>query len=134
MNLGKKKSLAARTLKVGKDRIIFVKSRLEDIKEALRKQDIRDLQQEGAIIVKEIKGRKKKEKKRKRTTGNIRKKVKTRKQDYVIMTRKLRRFVAGMKKHEKLSKEEIAEIRKKIRNKIFRSKAHLKEYIGGLKK
>ena len=39
-----------------------------------------------------------------------------------------------MKKQGRLSKEEVIDIRKKIRNKIFRSKAHLKEYTGGLKK
>ena len=39
-----------------------------------------------------------------------------------------------MKKQGRLSKEEVIDIRKKIRNKIFRSKAHLKEYIGGLRK
>jgi len=39
-----------------------------------------------------------------------------------------------MKKQRKLSDDEVKEIRKKIRNRIFRSKAHLKEYIGGLGK
>lgn len=134
MNLNKKKSLAVRTLKVGKQRIVFLRSRLDEIKEAITKQDIRDLQKEGAIFVKDIKGRKKVEKKNKRSPGNIRKKVNKRKQKYVIMTRKLRKYVAEMKKQGRLSKEEVIDIRKKIRNKIFRSKAHLKEYTGGLKK
>ena len=58
MNLSKKKSLAVKTLKVGKDRIVFLKPRLDEIKEAITKQDIRELQKEGAIIVKGIKGRK----------------------------------------------------------------------------
>ena len=134
MNLGKKKSLAIRTLKVGKERIVFLKPRLDEIKEAITKQDIRDLQKEGAILVKEIKGRKKVEKKNNRSPGNIRKKVNKRKQNYVIMTRKLRKYVVEMKKQGKLSQEDVIDIRKKIRNKIFRSKAHLKEYIGGLRK
>jgi large subunit ribosomal protein L19e len=135
MNLRKKKSLAARTLKIGKKRILFMNSRLDEIKEAITKQDIKDLQAEGAIIIKEIKGKRKNTKKaKKRGPGNIKKTVNTRKQDYVIMTRKLRRYVAEMKKQKKLSPEEIKDIRNKIRNKIFRSKAHLKEYIGNLKK
>ena len=134
MNLRKKKELAARTLGVGKSRIVFLKPRLEETKEAITKQDIRDLKKEGAIIVKEIKGRRKNVKKKmKRSPGNVRKKVNTRKQDYVIMTRKLRRYVAEMKSQGKLSREEIKDIRNKIRNKIFRSKAHLKDYIGGLR-
>ena len=135
MNLAKKKALAVRTLKVGKERIIFSKSRLNEIKEAITKQDIRDLQNDGAIVIKEIKGRRKiKKKKRKRSSGKIKKKVNKRKEEYVIMTRKLRKYVAEMKKQGKLSREEITEIRKRIRNKKFRSKSHLKEYIGGLKK
>jgi len=135
MNLGKKKLLAKRTLKVGKERIFFVKSRLEEIKEAITKQDIKDLKSDGAIIVKDIKGRRKnKNKKIKKSTGNIRKKVNTRKRDYVIMTRKLRSYIRELKKQGKLPRDEIIDIRKKIRNKTFRSKAHLKEYVGGLKK
>jgi len=134
MNLRKKKQLAINTLGVGKSRIVFVESRLDEIKEAITKQDIRDLKQEGAIIVKEITGKKKAVKrKNKRGPGNIKKKLNTRKQDYVIMTRKLRGYVAELKKRKELSREEVLDIRKKIRNKKFRSKAHLKEYIGGLK-
>ena len=133
MNLSKKKELAKRTLGVGKKRIIFLESRLEEIKEAITKQDIRNLQKEGIIIIKEIKGKRKAKKKRRRSIGNIRKKVKKRKQDYMILTRKLRKYVSEMKKQEKITKEDSKDIRKKIRNKIFRSKSHLKEYIGGLK-
>lgn len=134
MKLNKKKELAKRTLKVGKGRIVFLESRLDEIKDAITKQDIRDLKREGAIIVKEIKGKRKVGKKKKKSVGNIRKKVKTRKKDYVIMTRKLRNYLFELKKLGKISREDEKEFRKKIRNKIFRSKAHLKEQIGGLKK
>ena len=135
MNLGKKKELVARTLGVGKSRITFVEARKEDIKEAITKQDIRDLVKDGAILIGNVKGRTKVSKrKRARGVGKIKKKVKTRKQDYVIMTRKLRRIVAEMKKQGTLSPEEIKEIRNRIRNKMFKSKAHLNEYIGGLRR
>ena len=131
MNLKKKKELAARTLKVGKDRIIFVKERLEEIKEAITKQDIRELQKEGAIVVKAVKGRKKiKKKGGSKSVGNVRKKVNKRKKEYVVMTRKLRKYAAEMKKQGRLSAEEVKSIRKKIRNREFKSKAHLKEIIG----
>jgi large subunit ribosomal protein L19e len=130
MNLGKKKELAARTLKVGKGRIMFIEARLNEIKEAITKQDIRDLSKDGAIMIKGIKGSKKKVKRTtKKGPGKIKKKVKTRKQDYVIMTRKLRKYVAERKKQEDITREESLEIRKKIRNRFFRSQAHLKEYI-----
>ena len=133
MNLGKKKMLAVRTLNVGKEKIVFVKSRLNEIKEAITKQDIRDLQKEGAIIIKEKKGRRKVKKNKSRSPGNIRKKVNKRKKEYVIITRKLRKYVAELKKQGKISNESFKEIRKKIRNREFRSLAHLKEHIGGLK-
>jgi len=134
MNLKEKKLLARRTLNVGKERIVFLKSRLEEIKDAITKQDIRDLKNDGAIIIKDIKGRKKNTKKsKKRSIGKIKKKVNKRKQEYVIMTRKLRKYVSEMKKQGRLPKEDVIEIRKRIRNKKFKSKAHLKEYIGGLK-
>lgn len=134
MNLSKKKELAKRALGVGKERIVFLESRLEDIKEAITKQDIKDLHKEGAIIIKDIKGRKKVKRKKRRGTGKIKKKVKRRKQDYVILVRKQRKYVSELRKREELSREEVISLRKKIRNKDFRSKAHLKEFIGGKKK
>ncbi len=134
MNLSKKTELAVRTFKVGKARIVFVKARLEDIKEAITKQDIRDLHKDGAILIKEIKGRKKKYIKKSRSTGNIRKKINKRKQNYVILTRKLRAYALELKKKGDLSEEEVKEIRKRIRNKDFKSKANLKEYIGELRR
>ena len=135
MNLSKKKALAAKTLKVGKNRIVFLKSGLNEIKEAITKQDIRDLQKARAIIIKEIKGKKKRKRKRKkRSQGNIRKKVSKRKREYVTITRKLRKYIDEMKKQGKLSKDEIKDIRKKIKSRMFRDKSHLNEYIEELKK
>jgi len=134
MNLRKKKNLAARILKTGKGRIVFVESRLDEIKEAITKQHIRELKQDGAIIIKEKKGRKNRlqKKKKKRSPGNIRKKVNKRKKEYITMVRKQRAYVKEMKKQGKISGEEFKNIRKKIRNKDFKSKAQLKEYIKGL--
>lgn len=134
MNLSKKKMLASKTLGVGKERIKFVKSRIDEIKEIITKQDVRDLKADGAIMVKEVKGRISGNKKKvKRSAGNIRKKVNKRKKEYVIMTRKLRNYARAMRNQDKITKEHEREIRKKIRNREFKSKAHLKEYIGGIK-
>jgi len=131
MNLKKKKLLAKKILKVGKGRIIFVPSRLDEIKEAITKSDIKDLQKDGAIMIKKIKGRKKIIKlKRKRGPGKIKKKVNKRKREYITLTRKLRKYVSEMKKQGVLSNKEVKEVRKKIRNKTFKSKSHLKESLG----
>ena len=135
MNLEKKKNLSAKALKVGKKRIVFVEPRMAEIKEVLTRQDIKDLHKEGAILIKNKKGRKKNVKKKKsKSVGNIRKKPNKRKREYMFLVRKLRKYVAELKKQGKLSKEEVTEIRKKIRNKVFRSKAYLKTYIQELKK
>ena len=135
MNLGKKKSLAAKALEVGEKRIVFLKPRLDDIKEAITKQDMKDLEKEHAILIKAVKGRAKVVKrKRKRNVGKIKKKLDTRKKDYIVMTRKLRKHVAGLKKSGELNRDEAKNIRNRIKNKAFRSKAHLKEHVGVMKK
>lgn len=135
MKLDKKKNLAAKVLKVGKGRIVFVEPRLPEIKEAITKEDIRGLKKDGAIMVKEIRGRKGKPKRKaKRSMGNIRKKAKNTKREYMIMARKQRAYVAKLKEKKSLEREEIKDIRNKIRNRHFRSLAQLKDYVGGLKK
>lgn len=134
MNLGKKKKLAIRTFGVGKSKISFLKPRLEEIKEAITKQDMRGLKEEGAIIIHETRGKKVKTRKTKRSPGNIRKKVNKRKKDYIIMTRKQRKYTSEMRKQEKISRPEEIEIRKKIRNKIFKSLAHLKDHVRSFEK
>jgi len=63
--------------------------------------------------------------------GKIRKNVNTRKRDYVILTRKLRKVIADKKARGEIEIKEVKELREKIRNKMFKSKAHLKEYMGG---
>lgn len=134
MNLAKKKLLASRTLNVGKSRIVFVKTRVDEIKEAITKQDIRDLHKEGAIVIKEIKGRKTVVKrKRKRNDGKVKKRVNKTKTEYVRLTRKLREYVLALKKDGRVSNEEFKDIRKKIKNRYFKSRSHLKDYAGGIK-
>ena len=59
MQLAKKKELASKVLKTGKNRIIFTEENLSEIKEAISRQDILDLHKAGAIKIKEVKGRKK---------------------------------------------------------------------------
>ena len=93
---------------------------------------MRDLRGSGAIIIKEASGRKGAKNKGRRGAGKIRKSTKTRKKDYVILTRKLRKHVAEMKRSGEITKDKLDDTRKKIRNKVFRSKAHLREHLGGM--
>ena len=130
MQLDKKKNLAAKVLKVGKNRIIFMEERLPEIKEAITRMDILDLHKGGAIQIREVKGRKKiVKRKNRRRVGKIKKKVNTRKAEYVIITRKLRKFTRGLVRTGAINKEQNAEIRKQIRSRKFKSKRHLKESL-----
>ena len=128
MNLANKKVLASKVLKVGKGRIYFNPENLSEIKEAITRQDIKDLHQAGAIQIKEVAGRKKiVKRKNRRRTGKIKKKVNNRKQEYVIITRKLRTFLKYLLKTGSVDKETYKETRKQIRARKFKSKRHLKE-------
>lgn len=136
MKLDKKKALAAKVFNVGKERIVFLEPRLEEIKEAITKEDIRSLKTDGAILIKEIRGKKSRGKKKKarRSMGNIRKNTHERKSKYILLTRKLRGHISELKNKNLLSKDQVSDMRKKLRNKYFRSKSHLKEYINTLEK
>jgi len=135
MQLNKKKELVARTLDVGKGRISFNEQRLEEIKEAITKQDVRELVKDKAIFVKEIKGKRKRIKsKTRRRGGSIKKKVNKRKREYMTITRKLRSFISGLRKKGILTSEEYWQLRKEIRAKVFRSKEHMKERISHITK
>ena len=130
MKLENKKMLIARTLGVGKSRIILNTTRLNEIKEAITKQDIRDLLNDKAIKIREVKGKLTKiKRKTRRRAGSIKKKVKTRKRDYIKLTRKLRNHIAVLKKNKKISQENFLKIRKQIRASEFRSIAHMKERL-----
>jgi large subunit ribosomal protein L19e len=135
MNLRTKKILAAKAFDVGKNRIYFNPERLSDIKEAITKQDMLTLKEEGAIQIKLIGGRKKIEKrKRRRGPGKIKMKIKTRKRDYVRLTRKLRRYIKGLRQDGTIDKGTYKDIRVKIRTKSYKSLSGLKEYIESLGK
>jgi large subunit ribosomal protein L19e len=129
MNLKSKKKLAARTLNVGLARISIDPSKLSEIKEAITKQDIRDLVSSGAIRVKPEKGRRKSEKRKRRGMGKVKKTIKGRKRKYMILTRKLRGYVNELRKQEKISQETFHTTRKQIKAGTFKSKAHLKELL-----
>ena len=130
MNLIRKKMLAAKVLKVGKGRIVFVEEHLDEIKEAITRMDILDLRKSGAIRIREVGGRKKiVKRKNRRGVGKVKKQAKNRKAEYVIITRKLRKLVRGLVRSGKIDREENREVRKQIRARQFKSKRHLKESL-----
>lgn len=135
MDLTKKKELAARALNIGKDRIIFNNSRLDEIKDAITKQDIKDLFNSKAIAIKEIKGRKTKKKRKTRIRqGHVRKKVLNKKREYIIFVRKLRKYLSSLKKQGAIKRENYLNLRKEIRARTIKSISQLKERIKELAK
>ncbi len=97
LNLQRK--LASKILECGTNKVWFDQDRLEDIREAITAEDIRELIRDGAIkgkITKGVKARAaksrslRKRKKRKRGLGKRKKMLRKRKGDYVKSIRKLR--------------------------------------------
>ena len=130
MKLETKKALASRALEIGKARIVFNITRLNEIKEAITKQDIKDLHKSGAITIKDPSGRRAiVKKKTRRRMGSRKKMVNTKKKDYMAITRKLRKFIAHLRKTSAVDAETYIKLRKEIRAKSFKSKAHLKERL-----
>lgn len=132
MNLEKKKTLAAKTLGVGKERIIFNTERFSEIKEAITKQDIRDLYSSHAIFVKDIHGRRTiVKRKNRRRKGSIRKMPKKSKRKYIVLTRKLRAYLFELRRKELLAQSQYLKLRKQIKAGMFKDKNHFKEFIAG---
>lgn len=135
MDLGKKKQLASRALGVGMARVSFNNERLADIKEAITKQDIRDLVASGAIKVNAIKGRKTVEKRTSRKrAGKIRMKRKPKNSDYMVLTRKFREYLKQLRMNKGISNENYRKVRSEIRARNFKNRIQLKERIEELKK
>ena len=135
MNLRNKKKLIARTLKVGVGRISLNSEMNAEIKEAITKQDIFDLKNEGIIKIKPIVGRKRKEKKKtKRRGGSIKKRVQNRKETYMNMTRKYRKYIQNLRKIGRIDRDKYYEIRKRIKARRFKDFAHFREIVREISK
>jgi large subunit ribosomal protein L19e len=141
MRLHVQKRLAASILKRSKDKIAINPSRMEDVKEAITRFDIKSLIKDGAIIAKAVKGpskvraRKIKAQKRKgRRSGEGSKKGKStarlsKKAAWMITIRKQREFLRELKEKEYVDSKTFRSLYKKAKGGYFRSKRHVKLYI-----
>ncbi len=141
MKLTVQKRISADILKSGINRISFDTSRLNEIKEAITKADIRKLIKDGAIKLNQIKGIssfrsnkiKLQKRKGKRKGLGSRKGKKTarteRKRTWMTKVRVQRRFVRLLKSRKIISVQNYRMIYKMIKGNIFRSKRHLKLYL-----
>ncbi|MBI5871710.1 hypothetical protein HZB88_01340 [archaeon] len=130
MNLNKKKKLIARMLNLGVKRIVIDSSRSNEIKEAITREDMRELIREGAITIREMGGRRHRKRKRwKRGEGKIKKRAGQRKRAYIKITRKLRKYLSDSSEKEKISHEKYRDLRKQIKAKAFKNLESLREAI-----
>ena len=131
--------MAGKILGVGKDRVLFDSNRLSEIKEAITKQDIRDLIKDGAIKAKPIKGTSKsryrkrfiqKRKGLRQGTGKRKGKRSTKrrgKKVWIKRVRLLRKIISESK--GKISLEKYWQLRKEVKAGVIKYKKHLLERI-----
>lgn len=141
MKLKIQKRLAAQILKCSEKRVLFDSDRLEDIKKAITKTDIRGLISVKAITKKPVKGiskvraRKRKEQRRKgRQRGFGSKKGKKtarlpKKKKWINRVRIQRCFIKNLRDKKMISKSDYQNIYMKIKGGFFRSKGHIKLYL-----
>ena len=129
MMLEGQRRLAAEILNVGKNKVLFDKNKLDDIKKAITRLDIKDLIKDGTIKVKaRIKHKKLKEKGR-RGVGSRRMRPLRRKEKYVKKIRKLRRYAQSLVDHKIIDKKEKKILRKMAKAGELRSLRHLQEHV-----
>lgn len=141
MELKTQKRLAANILKCSKKRIWLDPNRLDEIKEAITKFDIKNLIRDEAIKVKRKKGiskfraRKKKEQKRKgRQKGFGSRKGKrtarlSKKDAWKNSIRVQRRYLKEIKAEGAIERKVYRNLYLKSKGGFFRSKRHIKLYI-----
>ena len=139
MDLKSQKELASRVLKVGKSRVWFDPSSLEEISKAITAEDIRSLVRKGVIKALPKTGNSRgrirkmleqKKKGRRKGKGSRKGKKGTRvprKESWMKKVRAQRRFLKEIK--EKLDRRAYWDLYRKSSGGYFRSVSHMKLYI-----
>ena len=135
VNLRAKKELVARTLGVGVGRIKFDPNYLDDIADAITREDIRSLLTARTILIKKKEGtsrgrfrvKHEKAKKRGRGKGSMEGKKTARTGKKEAWVRTLRKHLKIMKDREEISKDKFRLLYRRIKGGQVRSVAHLRE-------
>lgn len=141
MKLKNQKRIAAKVLKKGKKKIKFNPERLDDIKEAITRSDVRALVIDKAIkskpkksvsrsrarkiIIQKRKGRRKGEGSKK----GVRTARLSKKENWMNHVRKQRKFIQELRDKKLISTKVYRGIYTKIKGGFFRSKNHVKLYL-----
>ena len=137
VNLKAKKRLASRVIGVGVHRIKFDSDHLDDVADAITRENIRSLITANTIRVRPFTGtsrgraQKKKDQKNKRGTGQGSKQGRKgarvgKKEVYVAKVRSLRRLLKIAKDRKDITNPEFWALYKKVGGNTVRNKAHLR--------
>ena len=137
VNLKAKKRLASRVVGVGVHRIKFDSDHLDDVADAITRENIRSLITANTIQIRPFTGtsrgraQKKKDQKKKRGTGQGSKQGRKgarvgKKEVYVAKVRSLRRLLKIAKDRKEITNPEFWTLYKKIGGNTVRNKAHLR--------
>ncbi len=141
MMLKLQKRLAAEILKCSPDRVKFIETGLEEIREAITREDIKKLIKRGLIYKEQIKGmnrerkkkiREQKQKGRRKGPGSRKGKKTARtpkKEAWMMKIRAQRNLLRTLKKDEYIDEKAYRDLYRKAKGGSFRSKRHLLLYI-----
>lgn len=144
MNLGKQKQLAARALKVSKQRVKFnpkTPEEVKSLKEMISREDAKALLEEKIIVKNPKKGNSRtranhtlaqKKKGRQQGHGSRKGTAKARfntKDRWMIKIRALRKALYDLRESEKLDNKTFRDLYLKSKGNFFRNKRHLNLYI-----
>jgi len=141
MNLKNQRTVTAQVLKVGKKKVWFDKSKLDEIKEAITKADIRGLinrniiQKRPSQGTSRVRARKRLVQRRKgRQQGKGTRKGKRtarlgRKEAWMINVRSQRTFIKELKEKELIEIRTYRNLYSKVKGGYFRNKRHIKLYL-----
>jgi len=140
MRLSLQKKLAAQVLKCSQKRVVFDQDRLDEIKEAITKADIKNLISSDAIKEKPVRGvsrvranKRKLQKSKGRRSGHGKRKGKKTarlepKRDWMNRVRLQRSFLKKLK-DKYLDTKTYRNLYRKVKSGYFRNKRHIKLYI-----
>ncbi len=141
MNLKNQKRIAAQLLKIGRSRVWFDSNRLNEIKEAITKADVKALIRDLAIQAKPITGisrfrarkiKKQRLKGRRKGTGSRKGKASSRvprKKSWITSIRAQRLLLKHLKDKGVITLQTYRSVYKKSKSGFFRSKRHVKLYL-----
>ena len=141
MNLRNKKQLAGRILKISPKRIWADSTKSNELKEAITREDIRNLMQSGVITIKPkkwvsrsnareiIKQRRKGRRKGKGSKKGVKTSRLPRKEEWKLRIRSLRKLLIELTEKNLVTKKTYRLLRQKAKGGFFRSQRHIKLYL-----